>query len=741
MYRRRSFEDIACPRTLWARALAACHWPTDVTSLSGMRTITRGSTCRGNGPFTDSLLTEDYSMLCVIRHECRNANGPDRWRGLVEGRHQARRYHPSCACLRSGRTRGLAQCAGRAGHPVGGQGAAGAGAGTGCRAARCPRVGAASGSGSRAVTFPPPGSPARFGSPERSLCGSSARRMPGGGGRWWNGIIPGAVRRRRGRCWGIGVLDRLRTLWVHRRHRLSGRRPARQGPGRMDRVAGCREGRQSRSSRQQSPFFAPPRRCGAEPRLACARQGGTVSAGRPGGARHGQRPQVACTCVDETGAGSCRRAANRHLPGMTAARARSGGAKPQCRIFMRSPERGRRQRMAEVPRRPVGTLADSRVDGGDGTGDGEFAYSTHCDGRVRRRPPRVGDAWLGNAGGTIRGMFPNSADQTAGCRPLSNPDVTMRHVLESHVESTVRRCRAHRRVLAVRDTTMPTCSAWPGAPKAWPRPTGGGRGSVGIAAHAMPALVPGGQPLGGAFGRRRLPGEGRKRRDRKPALAGGCRDLRGTGGGLSRHRNGPPRRPRTGHPGHPPRGDTDGPAHRAPCLPVKKTPGAVGNRPAPKPVFPHGGTARTRTRHRRTRRGGRGARAEVPESGAVGPGVAGDGAAPEDRRKRRRAGMPAVRATGTGPEEPEKAPVDWVVLPGAGDATPETAYDVLSIYRDRRATGRRVDTVERGTCIGDRKPGTADGPPTCLAFDAVAARRVHELSRLAREAPNLSLAH
>ena len=26
-----------------------CHWPTDVTSASGMRTITRGPTCRGNG--------------------------------------------------------------------------------------------------------------------------------------------------------------------------------------------------------------------------------------------------------------------------------------------------------------------------------------------------------------------------------------------------------------------------------------------------------------------------------------------------------------------------------------------------------------------------------------------------------------------------------------------------------------------------------------------------------------------
>ena len=98
--------------------------------------------------------------------------------------------------------------------------------------------------------------------------------------------------------------------------------------------------------------------------------------------------------------------------------------------------------------------------------------------------------------------------------------------------------------------------------------------------------------------------------------------------------------------------------------------------------------------------------------------------------------MPAVRATETGPEEPEKALVDWVILSSAGDATPETAYDVLSIYRDRWAIERWFDTVERGTCIGDRKLDTDDGPPTCLAFDAVAAWRVHELSRLARETPD-----
>ena len=541
-------------------------------------------------------------MLCVIRHECRNANGPDRWRGLVEGRHQGRRYHPSCACPRSGRTRGLAQCAGRAGHPVGGQGAAGAGAGTGCRAARCPRVGAASGSGEPGGHVPSAGVSGPLREP-----GAVTLRLVGkaDAGRWRAMVerhhprgcpqAPGAVLGYwivSGRCGCIGGIG-FRAAGRHVRARD-------EWIGWPDAAKAASPGLPVNNHRfLPLPGVAVPNLASHVP----DRVGRCLPDDRE--ARHGQRPQVACTCVDEPGAGSCYRAANRHFAGMTAARARSGEAKPQCGIFMRPLERGRRQRMAEVPRRPVGTLADSRVDGGDGTGDSEFAYSTHCDGRVRCRPPRVGDARLGNAGGTIRGMFPNSADQTAGCRPLSNPDVTMRHVLESHVESTVGRCRAHRRVPAVRDTTMPTCSGLAGSTEGLASPDGWWQG-IGGHCRARDARPPARRPAaGGAFGRRRLPGEGRERRDRKPALAGGCRDLRGTGGGLSRHRDGPRRRPRTGHPGHPPRGGTDGPAHRAPCLPVKKTPGAVGNRPAPKPVFPHGGTARTRTRHRRTRRGGR----------------------------------------------------------------------------------------------------------------------------------------
>ncbi len=452
-------------------------------------------------------------------------------------------------------------------------------------------------------------------------------------------------------------------------------------------------------------------------------------------ARHGCRPQAVYTYVDDTRAGSCYRAANWRFAGMTAARARSGEAKPQCRIFMRSLERGWRRRMAEAPRRPIGALADSWVDEGDGTGDNEFAYSTHCDGRVRRRLRRVGDAWIRNAGGTIPEMFPNAADQTAVYRLLSNPDVTMRHVLESHIEAAVRRCRAHRRILAVQDTTMLNYSGLAGSAEGLAPLGGGGKGSAGIAAHAMLAFVPGGRPLGVLSIDADFRGNAGSDRTESlrwldgfgvcGELAAACPDAETICVGDREmdiweiHREAA----RTGR----------RVVLRA-CRSKKRR--VLTETGEPRNLFsfmaeqPELGrmTIELDAAGGKRKRASRKVELSVQASRvtALPPKAAGEGGALE---------MLAVRASETDPEDPEKA-LDWVILSSAGDATPETAYDVLSIYRDRQSIERWFDTLKRGTCISDRKLNTADDLRTCLAFDAVAAWRVHELSRLAREAPD-----
>ena len=53
------------------------------------------------------------------------------------------------------------------------------------------------------------------------------------------------------------------------------------------------------------------------------------------------------------------------------------------------------------------------------------------------------------------GCGASSGGLAAAYRLLSSDGVTMEHILESHSEQTVERCRAERFVLAVQDTTTP----------------------------------------------------------------------------------------------------------------------------------------------------------------------------------------------------------------------------------------------------------------------------------------------
>ena len=65
----------------------------------------------------------------------------------------------------------------------------------------------------------------------------------------------------------------------------------------------------------------------------------------------------------------------------------------------------------------------------------------------------MGAAWMHRLGEHLPSNVPGRAEQTAAYRLLSNDAVTMDHILDSHFEQTVERCRAERLVLAVQDTT------------------------------------------------------------------------------------------------------------------------------------------------------------------------------------------------------------------------------------------------------------------------------------------------
>ncbi len=83
----------------------------------------------------------------------------------------------------------------------------------------------------------------------------------------------------------------------------------------------------------------------------------------------------------------------------------------------------------------------------------EYGASTHPDGRIAKRLLAMGQAWDEARGDETPRLFRTPATSKAAYRLLSNRQVSMDDILESHRQSTVLRCSQHPVVLAVQDTT------------------------------------------------------------------------------------------------------------------------------------------------------------------------------------------------------------------------------------------------------------------------------------------------
>ena len=78
----------------------------------------------------------------------------------------------------------------------------------------------------------------------------------------------------------------------------------------------------------------------------------------------------------------------------------------------------------------------------------------------------------------------------------------------------------------------------------------------------------------------------------------------------------------------------------------------------------------------------------------------------------------------------------WMPPNTEGEPGPENACTVLRWHQLRWRTGRFFHALKVGTRIGDRRLDHADDPPKCLAFDAITAFRVRNLTFPARERPD-----
>ncbi|MCY3983967.1 MAG: hypothetical protein OXE85_08635, partial [Roseovarius sp.] len=80
-------------------------------------------------------------------------------------------------------------------------------------------------------------------------------------------------------------------------------------------------------------------------------------------------------------------------------------------------------------------------------------------------------------------------------------------------------------------------------------------------------------------------------------------------------------------------------------------------------------------------------------------------------------------------------PPCWMLPASGGEAGPDTARTALRWYELRWKIERSLHALKVGTRIGDRRLDDADAPRGRLAFDAITAFRVRDLSLPAREKP------
>ena len=113
-------------------------------------------------------------------------------------------------------------------------------------------------------------------------------------------------------------------------------------------------------------------------------------------------------------------------------------------------------------------------------------------------------------------------------------------------------------------------------------------------------------------------------------------------------------------------------------------------------------------------------------------------APPKDEAGAQPLPMPAVSATETGGGDGD-GPLHWLLLtserPAEGEAAAVHAATVLDWYRMRWTIETWFRTLKTGTRIKDRRLSHADDLCSCLAFDAVTACHVADITILARERP------
>jgi len=441
-------------------------------------------------------------------------------------------------------------------------------------------------------------------------------------------------------------------------------------------------------------------------------------------ARYQTRPVLAYTFT-APGQGWCYRMAGwRACPALTSGR-RSGRRRA---VWIKPLWSGWREQLCTLPRRVLGwsyPVSDEIVD----WAEREYDRCCYPDGRVCRRVVEMGKCWTRKLGKPLPAIFPHPAERKAAYRVLSNPRIQMQHILEPHYESTVDRGREQDLILAIQDTTTLNYHGLK-ATRGLDNPGGGGKGTQGLLVHAGMAINGFGHPLGlfmmdGGFRQQEEKDSARwvegLRRTRE--LASACEhskvvaicDREGDFWELLRE------------------ADEHGSellvrASKSAQRRVMTESGEVdlwayveGSEPLGKQTLriPASGGPGAR-RERKAKLTIRAVEVTLipPKSGTHQP-----------------LRMLAVSAQEMSPPGNREA-LNWLLLSTEGSADRDGARMILNWYRLRWQIERFFHALKQGTRIKDRQLNEPDDLRKCVAFDAITAFRVWDLTWLARNRPD-----
>ncbi len=214
--------------------------------------------------------------------------------------------------------------------------------------------------------------------------------------------------------------------------------------------------------------------------------------------RYGYTPALLESFVDEASyTGTCYRASNWQRVGETSGRGRQDryneGAAGRKGIYLLPLSKAWRHTLCATAGRPL-CLAPERED--EDWAEHEFGRVELADGRLRERLLTLTRDFQAQPLAPIpQACGGEPAKIKAAYRFLSNPNVDLDTLLNSHIEATAGRMRAHPVVLAAQDTTSLNYHAHPATRGLGPINTHTD-GSQGLKLHDTVAFTPEGVPLG-----------------------------------------------------------------------------------------------------------------------------------------------------------------------------------------------------------------------------------------------------